>query len=145
MRKILESCPTCGGEMAVTELNCTVCDTVVRSRYAPCPFCRLAAEDQAFLLLFVRRRGNVKEMERELGVSYWTIRGRLNEIIGLMGMEAAEDAPGDEEPGGRQEPSTRRPDAAAAAPARQAILDRLRRGEITPDEAARELRVTNDE
>lgn len=153
MRKILESCPTCGGELAVTELTCTVCETVVRSRYAPCPFCRLAAEDQAFLLLFVRHRGNVKDMERELGVSYWTIRGRLNEIIGLMGMEAAEDAAGDDEPGeqpagrpespGRRESSRRRPEA--AAPARQAILERLRRGEITADEAARELRMTNDE
>ena len=87
MRKILESCPTCGGALAVTELSCTVCDTVVRSHYAPCPFCRLAAEDQAFLLLFVRHRGNVKDMERELGVSYWTIRGRLNEVIGQMGLE----------------------------------------------------------
>ena len=75
MRKILESCPTCGGEFAVTELTCTVCDTVVRSHYSPCPFCRLAPEDLEFMLIFVRNRGNVKEMERELGVSYWTIRG----------------------------------------------------------------------
>lgn len=87
MRKILESCPTCGGEFAVTELTCTVCDTVVRSRYSPCPFCRLAPEDLAFLLVFVRNRGNVKEMERELGVSYWTIRGRLTELITAMGLE----------------------------------------------------------
>ena len=70
MRKILEACPTCGGEMAVSELSCTVCDTLVRSRYAPCPFCRLSPEDLAFMLLFVRSRGNVKDMERELGVSY---------------------------------------------------------------------------
>lgn len=151
MRKILESCPTCGGELAVTELTCTVCETVVRSRYAPCPFCRLAAEDQAFLLLFVRHRGNVKDMERELGVSYWTIRGRLNEIIGLMGMEADEDGEarhpaGDDEPAeqpGSRSGGRRRSESSSAA--RQAILERLRRGESTADEAARDLRVTGDE
>ncbi len=136
MRKILESCPTCGGELAVTELSCTVCDTVVRSHYAPCPFCRLAAEDQAFLLLFVRHRGNVKDLERELGVSYWTIRGRLNEVIGLMGLE----------PGG--EPADAPPAApppAAPSPTRQAILDRLRRGELSAEEAAEQIRIMKDE
>lgn len=142
MRKIIESCPTCGGELAVTEVTCTVCDTVVRSQYAPCPFCRLAAEDQAFLLLFVRHRGNVKDMERELGVSYWTIRGRLNEVIDLMGLE----------PGGEPADTPDAPAAAPAAasatpttPARQAILDRLRRGELSAEEAARKLRVLSDE
>lgn len=126
MRKILESCPTCGGEFAVTELTCTICDTVVRSRYSPCPFCRLSPEDLAFLLVFVRNRGNVKEMERELGVSYWTIRGRLNEVVASMGLE----------PGGDLEPGQ----AAAPNPAaRQAVLDRLQRGEITAEEAAAQL------
>ena len=88
MRKILEACPTCGSEMVISEVTCTTCDTVVRSRYTPCPFCRLAPKDLAFMLLFVRSRGNVKDMERELGVSYWTIRGRLNEIIDAMGLDA---------------------------------------------------------
>jgi len=102
MRKILESCPTCGGEFAVTELTCTVCDTVVRSRYSPCPFCRLAPEDLAFLLVFVRNRGNVKDMERELGVSYWTIRGRLTELITAMGLEPGGE-PDDASPDMRNE------------------------------------------
>lgn len=131
MRKILESCPTCGGTFAVTELTCTVCNTVVHSRYAPCPFCRLSPEDLAFMLVFVKNRGNVKEMERELGVSYWTIRGRLNEVITAMGFEVTTDeAAGD------------RPDAestADQATARQATLDALKRGELTPDEAAARL------
>lgn len=128
MRKILESCPTCGGEFAVTELTCTVCDTVVRSHYSPCPFCRLAPEDLEFMLIFVRNRGNVKEMERELGVSYWTIRGRLNEVITSMGLE----------PGG--EPEDEPPQARPPAPDRQAVLDRLRRGELSAEEAAEQLK-----
>jgi hypothetical protein len=137
MRKILESCPTCGGEFAVTELTCTVCDTVVRSRYSPCPFCRLAPEDLAFMLLFVRHRGNVKDMERELGVSYWTIRGRLNELIASMGLEPAG---GDED---EPPPEPRR--AGAGRAARRDALERLKRGEITAEEAANQLRDTKYE
>ena len=135
MRKILESCPTCGGEFAVTELTCTTCETVVRSRYSPCPFCRLSPEDLAFMLVFVRNRGNVKEMERELGVSYWTIRGRLNEVITSMGLEPGGEPEGDEPPA---PPATK-----ARAIDRQAVLDRLRLGEITAEEAANQLRITN--
>jgi hypothetical protein len=144
--------------MAVSELSCTVCDTVVRSRYTPCPFCRLSPEDLAFMLLFVRSRGNVKDMERELGVSYWTIRGRLNELIATMGLGDADDdtpapdpAPGDtavRPPAGQasgrgasaDEPAPSRAERATAkgptATERQAILDRLKRGELTATEAA---------
>ena len=136
MRKILESCPTCGGEFAVTELTCTVCDTVVRSRYSPCPFCRLAPEDLEFMLIFVRNRGNVKEMERELGVSYWTIRGRLNEVIASMGLEPGGEPEGEEAP-------RERPAASDRAAGRQAVLDRLRRGEISAAEAAEQLKTGN--
>lgn len=124
MRKIIESCPSCGGGLAITEVSCTVCDTVVRSHYAPCPFCRLSAEDSAFLLSFVGNRGNVKEMERELGVSYWSIRSRLNEVIAALGLEPGDDA----------EP----PPAPAAD--RTAILAAVRSGELSPEEAAVRLR-----
>lgn len=141
--------------MAVSELSCTVCDTVVRSRYTPCPFCRLSPEDLAFMLLFVRSRGNVKDMERELGVSYWTIRGRLNELIATMGLgdandDTADPAPGDavRPPAGQaasrgasaDNPAPSRAERATAkgptATERQAILDRLKLGELTATEAA---------
>lgn len=130
MRKILEACPTCGSEMVISELTCTTCDTVVRSRYTPCPFCRLAPEDLAFMLLFVRSRGNVKDMERELGVSYWTIRGRLNEIIAAMGLGGSDE--GDDPANPAEPPPARR----GPESGRQAVLDRLKRGEISAQEAA---------
>ena len=134
MRKILENCPTCGSEVVVSEVTCTTCDTVVRSRYAPCPFCRLAPEDLAFMLLFVKSRGNVKDMERELGVSYWTIRGRLNEIIEAMGRGRA-DAEAPEADAVATPPRRGRP----ASAERQAVLDRLKRGEISAEEAAAQI------
>lgn len=118
MRKISEQCPTCGGAVVATELSCSACDTTIRGQYAPYLFCRLPAEDLAFIELFVRNRGNVKEMERELGISYWSIRSRLDEVVAALGEEA--------------------PAAASQSPVRrqrQEVLERLERGEITVAEA----------
>ena len=113
MRKILERCPSCGGEMNITRLNCRRCGTIVISEYQPCPFCRLAPETIDFVQAFVRNRGNLKEMERELGDSYWTLRARLNEVIEELGYHV--------EP---EEGATQR------AVHRRQILERLERGEI---------------
>ena len=129
MRKVLEECPTCGGELLVTELSCTECETIVHGRYQPCLFCRLPAEDVAFLELFVRARGNVKEMERDLGLSYWTIRNRLNELVD--GLEAVQPPPA---PAGATTP-VQQP-APNAAAQRQEVLERLDRGELSVAEAA---------
>ena len=119
MRKILEQCPSCGGEMAVTRMNCTECETVVLSRYEPCRFCRLAPESLEFLVAFIRKRGNVKEMERELGESYWTVRNRVNGLLRELGFEAEADEPVQEN--GHSH--------------RRDILAQLDRGEITAPEA----------
>jgi hypothetical protein len=84
------------------------------------PFFRLSNESLKFLEVFVRNRGNVKEMERETGESYWTIRRRLDEVITEMGIE--------------QEP---KPDDISTS--RQEILGRLSRGEINVQEATKLL------
>ena len=88
MRKILEKCPSCGGKLEVTRLNCQNCETIILSRYEPCPFCRLSPENTQLLLAFVKCRGNVKEMERELGQSYWTIRKLVDGLVEAMGFDA---------------------------------------------------------
>ena len=77
---------------------------------------RLSAEDQVFVTAFVRSHGSIKEMERVFGVSYPTIKARLNRIG--ESLDFVETNP---------------------APSRVEILERLRRGEITPDDAIREL------
>jgi hypothetical protein len=82
MRKIIETCPTCNHRgLTISEVICDACGTQVRSRYSPCPFCALSEEEQTFLLLFVRSRGNLKDVEKTLGVSYPTVRAKLDEII----------------------------------------------------------------
>ena len=116
MRKVLEECPSCGGEFEITRVSCTLCDTVVTGRFAPCAFCRLSPETAQFLELFVKSRGNVKEMERELGISYWIIRSRINDLIKELGFET-----NNEVDLGRK---------------RQEILARVDRGEISASEAA---------
>lgn len=116
MRKVLEECPSCGGEVEITRVSCTLCDTEVTGRFAPCRFCRLPPETALFLEVFVKNRGNVKEMERELGISYWTIRNRINELIADLGFETDEqDSLGSK---------------------RQEILAKVNRGEISAEEAA---------
>lgn len=127
MRKILEHCPTCHGNLLATELSCTSCDTVVHGRFEPCLFCRLSPEDLAFLEVFVKNRGNVKEMERELGISYWSIRNRLDEVVPLLG---------EEEPAAPREGEEKQQPAGGRSRERQAVLERLDRGEITVAEAA---------
>lgn len=120
-RKILEKCPSCGSELYVSEMTCTNCDTVIRGRYSGCTFCQLSPEDSRFLEIFVACRGNVKEMERETGLGYWTIRGKLDDIIRELKME--------ERPAVPEEPKLRRRD----------ILEAVERGELSVAEAEQML------
>ena len=126
MRKILEQCPSCGGALEVTELRCPSCRTVVRGRYAPCPFCQLAPDSLYFLETFVQCRGNIKEMERALGISYPTVRGRLDAVIRELGYEV------------EVEPEVEVEEAEIAAQCKE-ILDQLDKGEIAASEATKRL------
>lgn len=90
MRKMIEACPSCdGSSLTITEVTCDACGTQVRSRYQPDPFSALDEEQQTFLLLFVRSRGNLKELEKTLGVSYPTVRAKLDELIDRLDPPAA--------------------------------------------------------
>ena len=120
MPLIPQSCPSCSSPLVVTQLTCTVCGTGVIGKFELSPFFRLSPESLKFLEVFVRNRGNVKEMERETSESYWAIRRRLDEVIAEMGMQAPEQ---------EEDLSTRR----------QEILARLSRGEINVQEATKLL------
>lgn len=88
-RKVLESCPSCGEGLAITQLQCQSCDTTIQSQYEPCRFCRLSPASLHLIELFVKSRGNVKEMERELGLSYPTVRAHLDAAIRELGFATA--------------------------------------------------------
>ena len=125
MRKILEKCPTCGGKLTITRLHCHACDTKIESQYETCRFCRLSKESLEFLENFVRNRGNVKEMERELGAAYPTVRSPLNAVITELGFEVSTQQ-ADDIPEQRRE-----------------ILARLDAGEISAAEAAELIHQLN--
>lgn|SRR5690606_31009182 len=116
-----QQCPTCGSALQIQELACPTCSTIVRGRWAANPFSRLTDDQQTFLLLFVRSRGNLSDVERTLGVSYPTVRGKLEDIIAAL--EEPEPAP-----------------APAPSTEREKILERIARGELTVDEGMAQLR-----
>ncbi len=121
MPLIPQSCPSCSSPLVVTQLNCMACGTGVVGKFELSPFFRLSPDSLHFLEVFVRNRGNVKEVERETGESYWAIRRQLDEVITEMGFE---ETPREDDL------STRR----------QEILARLSRGEINVQEAAKYLK-----
>ncbi len=98
-------------------LFCPACGTEVHGRFAPNEFALLPKEHLDFLRLFVKARGNLKEVERILGVSYPTVRARLDALLKALGYE---------EGGGGEE--------------RLQVLEALRRGEISVEEAVARLR-----
>lgn len=120
-----QQCPTCSSPLDVRELSCPVCHTTVRGTWAASPFSRLTADQTTFLTLFVRSRGNLSDVERTLGVSYPTVRAKLEEIIGAL-----------EEPA----PAPATPTADTNGASREEILQRIARGEVSVDEGMAQLR-----
>ena len=118
-------CPTCAGELVITRLQCPACGTEVTGTFTLGRLAGLREPHASLLELFLRVRGNVKEMERELGLSYPTVRARLEEALAAAGLDRAPQPAVDE---------------AHLAAQRGAVLDALERGEITAAEAATQLR-----
>lgn len=127
MRKILERCPTCGGQLIIREVRCVDCGTEVRAEYRQCDFCLLTDEQATFLKIFVTSRGNLSEVEKRLGISYPTVRSKLDEIVNVLTKAENQPVPMKKEP---------------AKSSRRSILDAVARGEISPEEALSKLRST---
>ncbi len=121
MKKIISRCPVCSGELKVTRLKCGTCDTVIENDFALSKFDYLSDEDLHFTETFIKCRGNIKEVEKELGISYPTVRSRLDGIIKKLGYE-----------------DTSKQDETAQL--REDVLRRLEQGEITAKEALEMLK-----
>lgn len=81
MKRLPISCPSCGGLLAVMRLHCERCDTEVEGIYPLPPLAGLGQDDQEFIVEFIKASGSLKDMAGLLGVSYPTVRNRLDEII----------------------------------------------------------------
>src|SRR5213596_3044577 len=131
---VISTCPVCSNELSVTRLHCRACGTTLEGEFGVGRFGRLSREQLALLESFLRSRGNLKDLERELGISYPTVRGRVEALLRALGL-ADGDAP---EAGADESTEADALDQADADEAvqRRAILDRLARREISADEAA---------
>ncbi|MDP8903914.1 MAG: DUF2089 domain-containing protein [Chloroflexota bacterium] len=125
-REVIATCPVCEGELHVTRLHCTTCGTAIEGQFAVGRFSRLSREQMLLLESFLRARGNLREMERELGISYPTVRNRVEALVRALGLAdgtpSVVPAPG-------------------VAAARREVLERLARHEISTEQAAEELRA----
>jgi hypothetical protein len=136
---VIATCPVCADELTITRLHCRSCGTALEGEFGVGRFGRLDREQMTLLESFLRSRGNLKEMERELGISYPTVRGRVDALV--RALDLADGAPLEDAP------DVDADDAAAAAATadvnaeRRNILERLARKELDADEAAAALRA----
>lgn len=119
-------CPVCGEKLSITKLSCPKCSTSIEGDFQPCEFCRLPEEDLDFVKVFIKCRGNIKDVEKELGISYPTVRGKLDVVIKALGLEIpAKDTVKDKD---------------LKEAAKMEILEQLSKSEITAKEATEKIK-----
>ncbi len=117
------TCPACGDGLSIVRLECATCGTAVVGRFRASAFARLTSDQMAFLEAFLRSRGNIRKVERQMGISYPTVRSRLDGVLAALGIAVGPEEDDESVPRRRRE-----------------ILDQLESGALSPDEAARRLR-----
>jgi hypothetical protein len=108
-------CPVCGDTLSLTRLSCSSCGTELSGAFHACEFCALNTEERELLRVFLASRGNTKELERHLGVSYPTARARFDGLLATLGIERPAPDPQVE------------------------LLESLARGDLDVDEALKRL------
>ena len=117
-REVLGKCPVCNDELHVSKLSCNNCQTNIEGKFSLCKFCKLTNEQKSFVEIFIKSRGNIKEIEKEMGISYPTVRGKLENVIESLGYS----------------PKYTEPEVN-----KKEVLEKLSSGEITSDEAIKLL------
>lgn len=125
-RRLPGRCPVCDDELTVVRLRCDTCGTGIDGSFELPQFARLSREQLEFVEVFLRARGNIKEVERELGISYPTVRSRLDAVLETLGYRVDSRAVSEE--------------AQLRARRRKEILDALGRGDLSPEEAVQQLK-----
>jgi len=118
----------------VTQLGCPSCGTGLTGSFESCEFCGLDPADRDLLRVFLASRGNMKELERHLGVSYPTARARFEDLLRKLGLTTGAPTA----PPSATEPSAGVPSAGAGSPAGDARLEMLRAvaaGDVNVDAA----------
>lgn len=119
MYKVLSECPVCSNKLSVQKLKCYKCHTVVENDFKLSKFDYLSTEQLHFVETFIKCRGSIKEVEKELGISYPTVRAKLDEVIVSLGYMPKNTTP---------------------TKSNTDILDALEKGEISADDAIQTLK-----
>lgn len=130
MPEVTGRCPMCEAELVVTHMRCQQCGTGLEGVFHLNKFDRLSREQLRFVDVFIKNRGVIRDVEKELSISYPTVRSRLDDVIRAMGYDAAGEA--------AEEPAVATPTSDPEQ--RRRVLDRLQSGEITADQALALLR-----
>lgn len=112
-------CPSCDGGMIITEMACAKCKTSIKGGFELNELATLSEDNLAFLKVFIAARGSIKDVERSLGISYPTVRGKLDSLIKAMGLSAP---------------------ASDMGQRKTEIIGSLERGEIDAQEALKQLK-----
>ena len=112
-KEVPGKCPVCSNTTFVTEVHCDNCNTTISGSFSLCTFCKLTRDQKEFAEIFIRNRGNIKEIEKALSISYPTVKGKLDNLIEALDNIA--------------EPTSSQLNIE--------VLERLNSGEISADEA----------
>ncbi len=86
-KQIIGICPICGQNLKATELTCNKCDTKIHGNFNLSKFDYLTTSQQEFALVFIKNAGNIKLIEKELNISYPTVKKNLDELISALGFD----------------------------------------------------------
>lgn len=143
MYRAPHKCCICGHKLTISRLSCEECGTAIEGQFTGCRFCALSPEEELFLLTFLKNRGSIKDVERELGISYPTVRAALDNLLASLGLNdqpVQDDSTEAEEPAARSSAKSKRKSDPDQAAARKDILRMLSEHKITADEAAKRLK-----
>jgi len=115
MNSVIGECPICQSDLVVSKLQCTNCKTEISGEFKLSKFNYLSKEHLYFIEVFIKNRGNIKQIEKELGISYPTVKRNIDEVIVSLGYEISEEE----------------------RTSKEEVFKKLEKGEITALEAAK--------
>ncbi len=89
-KSIIGYCPICHDKLVVKTLRCNHCDTEITGDFTLNPFDYLSKDKLDFALVFIKNQGNIKAIEKELGISYPTVKKNIDELCNALNMKTVE-------------------------------------------------------
>jgi len=87
-KSIIGYCPICKEKLIVKTLKCNHCDTEITGEFELNPFDYLSKDQLDFALVFIKNQGNIKSIEKDLGISYPTVKKNIDELCNSLNIKA---------------------------------------------------------